>query len=119
MFSTYEFGYSWYVGYGLVIPLALAAALGGLAAWHHWPRWVSLLATVVSVWAVIGLFLINGVWGINKPMKIPTARFLASGSGHVLDAGAGSGRAAVGVLLARPNATVTGLDIYEGYFWHR
>jgi SAM-dependent methyltransferase len=34
----------------------------------------------------------------------------------VLDAGAGSGRAAVGVLLARPKATVTGLDIYQGYW---
>ena len=49
-------------------------------------------------------------------MELPTARFLASGSGRVLDAGAGSGRAAVGVLLARPGTTVTGLDIYQG-FW--
>jgi len=34
----------------------------------------------------------------------------------VLDAGAGSGRAAVGVLRARPQATVTALDIYSGYY---
>jgi ubiquinone/menaquinone biosynthesis C-methylase UbiE len=34
----------------------------------------------------------------------------------VLDAGAGSGRAAVGVLLARPKTTVTGLDTYSGYW---
>lgn len=37
-------------------------------------------------------------------------------SARILDAGAGSGRAAVGVLLARPRATVTGLDIYQGYW---
>ena len=34
----------------------------------------------------------------------------------VLDAGAGSGRAGVGVLLARPKAIVTGLDVYSGYW---
>jgi ubiquinone/menaquinone biosynthesis C-methylase UbiE len=49
-------------------------------------------------------------------MELPTERFLTSGAGRVLDAGAGSGRAAVGVLLARPKATVTGLDIYKGYW---
>ena len=44
------------------------------------------------------------------------AEFPGVGAGRVLDAGAGSGRAAVGVLLARPKATVTGLDIYRGYW---
>lgn len=116
MFTTYEFGYSWFISYGLVIPLALAGALGGLALWRRWPRWVVLLAAVIAVWAIVGLFVINLVFGINRPMQLPTARFLQSGSGRVLDAGAGSGRAAVGVLLARPGARVTGLDIYQGYW---
>jgi ubiquinone/menaquinone biosynthesis C-methylase UbiE len=49
-------------------------------------------------------------------MALPTSRFLASGSGRVLDVGAGSGRAGIGVLLARPRATVTALDIYSGYW---
>ncbi len=115
-FTSYQFGYSWYISYGLVVPLALAGALGALAVWRGWARWISVLAGVVVVWAVIGMFLINVVWGINSPMELPTARFLASGSGRVLDAGAGSGRSAVGVLLARPRATVTGLDIYQGYW---
>jgi len=114
-FTRYEFGYSWYVGYGHLVPLALAAALGGLAAWRGWPRWVAVLAGVVALWAVAGL-LITHLLGINTPLELPTARFLSSGSGRVLDAGAGSGRAAVGVLLARPKATVTGLDIYQGYW---
>jgi len=114
--TLYEFGYSWYVSHGLVVPLALAGALGALAVWRGWPRWVRVLAGVVVVWAATGLFVINAVFGINRPMELPTPRFLASGSGRVLDAGAGSGRAAVGVLLARPRATVTGLDIYQGYW---
>jgi SAM-dependent methyltransferase len=113
---TYEFGYSWFIAYGLVVPLALAGALGTVAVWRQWPRWVAVVAGLVMAWAVSGLFLINVGFGINKPLALPTARFLASGSGRVLDAGAGSGRAAVGVLLARPGATVTGLDIYKGYW---
>jgi len=49
-------------------------------------------------------------------MALPTARFLTSGSGRVLDVGAGSGRAAIGVLLARPKTTAMGVDIYSGYW---
>ena len=115
-FFKYDFGYTWYLGYGLAVPLALAAAVVGLALWRRWPRWVTVIAGIVSIWALVGLFLINIAWGINTPMELPAPRFLASGAGRVLDAGAGSGRAAVGVLLARPKATVTGLDIYSGYW---
>lgn len=116
MFTPYDFGYSWFIGYGLAVPLALAAALGAVALWRGWRRWIVVLAAVVAAWAIAGMFLINIVFGINRPMELPTERFLASGSGRVLDVGAGSGRAAVGVLLARPKATVTGLDIYSGYW---
>jgi SAM-dependent methyltransferase len=113
--NGYEFGYSWFIAYGLAIPLAVAGALAAVAVRRGWRRWVFLLAGAVIVWAGIGLVLVNVVFGINRPMNLPTERFLASGQGRVLDVGAGSGRAAVGVLLARPAATVTGLDLYEGY----
>jgi SAM-dependent methyltransferase len=116
MITNYDFGYSWYIGYGLLIPLALGAALGGLALWRGWSRWLLIVAGMVTLWAVAGMFLVNVVFGINKPMALPTSRFLASGSGRVLDVGAGSGRAGIGVLLARPRATVTALDIYSGYW---
>jgi SAM-dependent methyltransferase len=114
--STYQFGYSWFIAYGLLVPLALAAALGVMALWRRWSGWVLMAAAALMVWAVFGLVVINVVFGINRPIELPTQRFLASGSGRVLDAGAGSGRAAVGVLLARPRATVVGLDIYQGYW---
>ncbi|MBM3820049.1 MAG: class I SAM-dependent methyltransferase [Acidimicrobiia bacterium] len=116
MFSSYDFGYSWFVGYGLAIPLAVAALAGGLALRRRWPRWTIAAAAVVAIWAATGIVLINFTFGLERPLDLPTARFLPSGAGRVLDAGAGSGRAAVGVLLARPKATVTGLDLYDGYW---
>ena len=53
---------------------------------------------------------------INLPSPPPTEQFLSSGAGRVVDVGAGSGRAAVGLLLARPRVTVTAVDIYKGYY---
>ena len=49
-------------------------------------------------------------------MELPTEQFLSSGAGRVVDIGAGSGRAAIGLLLARPRVTVTAVDIYTGYY---
>lgn len=113
---AYDFGYSWHIAYGLAIPLALGGLVVGVAVWRGWPRWVALAAALIAVWALLGLLVVNVVWGINRPMTLPTERFLASGGGRVLDAGAGSGRAGIGVLLARPKTTVTALDIYRGYW---
>jgi SAM-dependent methyltransferase len=112
----YDFGYSWPISYGFAIPLAIGILLAAAAVWRRWRAWVSILAGAIVVWSAAALFVANVVWGLNKPMTLPTEQFLQSGSGRVLDAGAGSGRAAVGVLLTRPKATVTGLDIYSGYF---
>jgi SAM-dependent methyltransferase len=54
--------------------------------------------------------------GLSRPAPLPTPRFLESGSGRVLDGGAGSGRSTLMVLLARPRATVVALDLFrEGY----
>ena len=71
---------------------------------------------VVALWGLFGLFVLHVLFGINVPAEIPTGQFLVSSSGRVLDVGAGSGRAAVGLLQARPRITVTALDIYSGYF---
>jgi len=116
MFSTYDFGYSWPITFGPLVPLALAAAVAAAALWRGWPRWVVLAGALVAAWALAALLVLHAFLQINAPMTIPTERFLASGAGRVLDAGAGSGRGAIGVLLARPTATVTGLDLYDGYW---
>jgi SAM-dependent methyltransferase len=68
----------------------------------------------VGLWAAAAVFILNVM--LNRPMTLPTEQFLRSGSGRVLDVGAGSGRAAIGVLLARPHTTAVGVDIYSGYW---
>ena len=113
---SYDFGYSWPITYGHLVPLAMAIVIGAVAVWRDWPRVVAILAGVLGLWALAGFLVVHLMFGLTRPMELPTDRFLASGSGRVLDAGAGSGRAGVGVLIARPKATVTALDIYSGYW---
>jgi SAM-dependent methyltransferase len=113
-FFTYDFGYSWSLRYAMLVPLVLAAALAGLAILRSWSRWVYIPMVLVALWAAAAVVILNVM--LNRPMALPTERFLTSGSGRVLDVGAGSGRAAIGVLLARPNTTVMGVDIYSGYW---
>ncbi len=68
------------------------------------------------MWGVAGLLISQFLFRSNLPVEPPTAHFLSSGTGRVVDIGAGSGRAAVGMLLARPGVTVTAVDIYKGYY---
>jgi SAM-dependent methyltransferase len=112
---TYDFGYSWPILWGYLIPIALFGGLAGLGLWLGWRRWVVIASSIPAVWSLVSMVIIHAV-GINTPQRLPTEQFLASGSGRVVDVGAGSGRAAVGLLLARPRVTVTGVDIYNGYY---
>src|SRR5688572_28098076 len=113
---AYDFGYSWLVVWGPLIPIVVFGGLAGLALWLGWRRWLVIAFVVPVVWAALSLAIIHAALGINAPQPLPTGRFLASGSGRVVDVGAGSGRAAVGLLLARPGVTVTAVDIYSGYY---
>jgi SAM-dependent methyltransferase len=115
-FTTFDSGYSWWFTYGYLIPLVLFGALTAVAAWRRWPRWLTILSGVVAAWSLAGLALLHLAMGINRPLALPSEAFLASARGHVLDVGAGSGRATLGVLQARPGTRVTALDIYSGYF---
>lgn len=114
MFMSFDFGYPWWLTHGPVVPLAVALVVGAVAVWRRW-RWLACAAGLVGVWAAVALVLGHAVLGLTRPMRLP-AEFLADGGGRVLDVGAGSGRAALGVLLARPQTTVTALDIYTGYW---
>lgn len=114
-FFRYDFGYTWTWGYGHLIAAAAALALGA-AAWRL--RWRAAAAGlgIVAVWAAFGAGVVHGPMGLSRPLPLPTERFLPGGTGRVLDGGAGSGRATLMVLLARPRATVVALDIFaEGY----
>lgn len=112
---TYDFGYSWLVAWGYVIPIALFGGLTGLGLWLGWRRSLVVTSGLVATWAIASLVIIHA-FGINTPQQLPTGQFLSSGTGRVVDVGAGSGRAAVGLLLARPRVTVTAVDIYSGYY---
>ncbi|HUF47208.1 MAG TPA: hypothetical protein VMM93_05270, partial [Vicinamibacterales bacterium] len=110
---TYDFGYSAWLVYGHLVPLALFGVLAALAVWRGWPRWLVVASGLVALWA-LSAFVIMQI--LNRPVDLPTEQFLAAGSGRILDVGAGSGRLTVGVLQARPRATAMALDIYSGYF---
>ena len=112
---TYDFGYSWPILWGYLIPIALFGGLAGLGLWLGWRRWLVIGSSLLASWSLASMVTIHA-FGINAPQRLPTEQFLASGSGRVVDVGAGSGRAAVGLLLARPRVTVTGVDIYSGYY---
>ena len=113
-FITYDFGYTWWLRYAMMVPLILTGSLAAVAVWRSWPRWVFIPMALIAVWAAVAIVVLNGM--LNRPMSLPTERFLTSGTGRVLDVGAGSGRAAIGVLLARPRTTAMGVDIYNGYW---
>jgi SAM-dependent methyltransferase len=115
-FTTYDFGYPFYVTNAPLVPLALFGGLTALAAWLQWPRWVTVISGALAVWALAALVLTHAMFRLHAPQELPTDKFLSSGRGHVLDAGAGSGRSAIGVLTSRPQATVTALDIYDGFY---
>jgi SAM-dependent methyltransferase len=114
---TYEFGYPWPITWIHLVPFVLGLAALVLGLKSGWRRWLVALAGVFAAWGLGGLVITHTIMGgLNAPQRLPTDKFLASGQGRVLDVGAGSGRALIGLLLARPRATGTALDIYDGFF---
>lgn len=112
----YDFGYSWPFTVGHLLVFGLALAIVGFGAWRRWPRWRIAVFLLLAAWGFAGWVVMHHAIQINEPVRLPTGAFLASGEGRVLDLGAGSGRAAVGILLARPRARVTAVDLYRGYY---
>ena len=115
-FWTYDFGYSWPFTRGHFLVFLLFGAVAGVSVWRGWPRWVTVLSSLLGVWGLAGALVTHYAIQINLPVTMPTERFLAAGGGNVVDLGAGSGRATLMVLLSRPRTTVTGLDRYTGYY---
>ncbi len=113
---AYDFGYGWAWNYGHLIAVVLFGTVSALAWKLRWPRWAGAISVVLTLWGIAGLVIVQMVIRINLPLELPTEQFLADRSGQVLDAGAGSGRSSLMVLLARPDSRVLALDLYEGYF---
>ena len=89
---TYEFGYSWWIGWGYLVPIALFGALAVLALRLKWRRWVVIASSVLAAWAVAGLLMTHFLFGLNFPVELPTEQFLSSGA----DASSISARAPAG-----------------------
>ena len=116
--SAYDFGYAREWTHGHLVPAAVFAAICFLAWRRHWPRWIIIAMAAGTAWAVAGFCIVQWTLIPSAPLTLPTPRFLESGgvASQVLDIGAGSGRATLMVLLARPQARVTALDRFAaGY----
>jgi ubiquinone/menaquinone biosynthesis C-methylase UbiE len=114
---TYDFGYAWPIIWIHLVPIGLGLAALALGLRFGWRRWLVVLSGAFAAWGVVGLVLTHTLMGgLNAPQRLPTDAFLTSGQGRVLDVGAGSGRALIGLLLARPRVTGTALDLYDGSF---
>ena len=116
MTTAIDYGYPWWLSYGH-LPILLAALLLAWAAWaRQWSRWTFALAGVVALWSFAAIVVTRFVIDINGRPELPTQAFLKSGSGRVLDIGAGTGRSSIMVLTARPQTTLVASDLFGDSF---
>jgi ubiquinone/menaquinone biosynthesis C-methylase UbiE len=110
--SRIDFGYPWFVVYGHLL-VAGPALLLTLLAWRRkWNKLLLAAFTALALWSLVSFAIIRFGIDMNGRMSLPTSAFLPSGSGTVLDMGAGSGRSSLMVLEARPNTNVVALDSF-------
>ena len=69
----------------------------------------------LALWAGSVALLVH-FFGINRVPPLPTQAFLSSGTGRVLDLGAGTGRSSIMVLTERPQATLVASDLFGTSF---
>jgi ubiquinone/menaquinone biosynthesis C-methylase UbiE len=114
--ANFNFGYPWWLSYGhLVVAAALFAVLF-IGFWFKWSKWPMLLLGVLALWAGAAFVVVRFVIDINGRPALPTESFLRSGTGRVLDMGAGTGRSSIMVLQSRPQTTLVALDLFGESF---
>jgi len=111
-----NFGYPWWLTYGHLVVAAIAFALLAIAIVLKGPKWTKWLSGIVALWAVAASLVMLFPLNVNAKASMPTQSFLASGTGRVLDLGAGTGRSTIMVLQARPQATLVALDLFSESF---
>jgi SAM-dependent methyltransferase len=111
-----DFGYPWWLTYGHLPVLAVAAAFLLLGYWRKWSKWPMILFAAVALWSTGAFLVARFMMDINGQGSLPTENFLRSGVGRVLDLGAGTGRSSIMVLQARPRATLVALDLFGESF---
>jgi SAM-dependent methyltransferase len=113
--TALDFGYPWWLNHGhlALFAVLLAGALAARAAGAS--RWVIALLGALSLWAGVVALLVH-LFGINQVPALPSQAFLRSGTGRVLDLGAGTGRSSIMVLTERPRATLVASDLFGTSF---
>jgi SAM-dependent methyltransferase len=119
MHSHIDFGYPAAVIYGHLFVTAVVLPLALLAWFRKWSKWVFVPAAAIALWSLTAFALVRFGFDMNGRMTLPTQSFLTSGTGRVLDMGAGTGRSSIMILEARPNCTLVALDLFgESYDSH-
>ncbi|MBC7927632.1 MAG: class I SAM-dependent methyltransferase [Bryobacteraceae bacterium] len=116
MLASLNFGYPWWLSYG---HLALATVTGALLLfgyWRNWSRWLLIVLGAGTLWAGSAFLLIRFAVNVDSIAAMPTQNFLRSGTGKVLDLGAGTGRSSIMFLSARPAARLVALDLFGESF---
>lgn len=114
--SQLDFGYPWWLSYGHLILAAVTVSVLFLGYTRKWSKWPMLAVGVVALWSTAGFLVMRFVIDVNGRPSLPTQSFLHSGTGRVLDMGAGTGRSSIMVLESRPQATLVALDLFGHSF---
>jgi len=115
-YASIDYGYPWWLSYGHLPVLAIALALFVVGYLRHWHWWPMALWALLACWATAAFLVDRFAIDINGRAALPTERFLAQGTGRVLDIGAGTGRWSIMVLTARPHATMVVSDLFGESF---
>ena len=119
MSSQIDFGYPWWLSYGHLVVAAIAVSLWLLGRARRWSKVPMLLLGAFTLWSFAACLVARFGLNVNGRLPLPTQKFLASGTGRVLDMGAGTGRSTLMVLEARPQTTVVALDLFaDSYEQH-
>jgi SAM-dependent methyltransferase len=111
-----DFGYPWWLRYGHLAVFGVFAAGLFLGYARRWSKWLMIVLGALALWSATAFLLIHFGLDINGRASLPTQNFLRSGTGRVLDLGAGTGRSAIMVLAARPQATLVASDLFGDSF---
>jgi SAM-dependent methyltransferase len=112
-----DFGYPWWLDYGHLTIAIPALALFLIAYVRRWSRGALVIFGGITLWAGAAFLWMHYGFAINTSVPaLPTEAFFKSGSGRVLDLGAGTGRSSIMVLAARPQATLVASDLFGDSF---
>jgi SAM-dependent methyltransferase len=113
--ASLDFGYPWWLTHGHLVVFGVLVAAMFVARAARASRWLLILIGALSLWAGSVALLVH-LFGVDRVPSLPTQAFLRSGTGHVLDLGAGTGRSSIMVLSERPRATLVASDLFGTSF---